>query len=71
MLQISLDFWQEKVLEQITYCDSLDDEDEHVHSQANKELDYFLAKLSWDSLRMEEMDVEITKFLREKKKDES
>lgn len=69
MLQISLDFWQHKVIEQIEYCDNLSvDEDQDILNQSNAELDYFLAKLSWDSLEMEKMDVKITDYLKRKKK---
>ena len=69
MLQISLDFWQQKVLEQIEYCDNLPaDEDQEILNHSNKELDYLLAKLSWDSLEMEQMDIKITDYLKRKKK---
>ena len=66
----SLDFWQLKTLEQVSWLEELDeDEDEPTEEQqqAQKELDYCMSKLQWDNIELAKLDKEIKFFLKSKK----
>ena len=66
----SLDFWQLKTLEQVSWLEELDeDEDEPTEEQqqAQKELDYCMSKLQYDNLELAKLDKEIKFFLKSKK----
>ena len=70
ILNDSLDFWQLKTLEQVSWLEELDeDEDEPTEEQqqAQKELDYCMSKLQWDNLQLNKLDKEIKFFLKSKK----
>ena len=70
ILNDSLDFWQLKTLEQVSWLEELDeDEDEPTeeHQQAQKELDYCMSKLQWDNLQLNKLDKDIKSFLKIKK----
>ena len=70
ILNDSLDFWQLKTLEQVSWLEELDeDEDEPTEEQqqAQKELDYCMSKLQWDNLELAKLDKEIKFFLKSKK----
>lgn len=70
ILNDSLDFWQLKTLEQVSWLEELDeDEDEPTEEQqqAQKELDYCMSKLQWDNLQLNKLDKDIKSFLKIKK----
>jgi len=70
ILNDSLDFWQLKTLEQVSWLEELDeDEDEPTEEQqqAQKELDYCMSKLQWDNFQLNKLDKEIKFFLKSKK----
>jgi len=70
ILNDSLDFWQLKTLEQVSWLEELDeDEDEPTEEQqqAQKELDYCMSKLQWDNIELAKLDKEIKFFLKSKK----
>ena len=70
ILNDSLDFWQLKTLEQVSWLEELDeDEDEPTEEQqqAQKELDYCMSKLQWDNIQLAKLDKEIKFFLKSKK----
>ena len=70
ILNDSLDFWQLKTLEQVSWLEELDeDEDEPTEEQqqAQKELDYCMSKLQYDNLELAKLDKEIKFFLKSKK----
>ena len=70
ILNDSLDFWQLKTLEQVSWLEELDeDEDEPTEEQqqAQKELDYCMSKLQWDYIELAKLDKEIKFFLKSKK----
>ena len=70
ILNDSLDFWQLKTLEQVSWVEELDeDEDEPTEEQqqAQKELDYCMSKLQWDNLQLNKLDKDIKSFLKIKK----
>jgi hypothetical protein len=70
ILNDSLDFWQLKTLEQVSWLEELDeDEDEPTeeYQQAQKELDYCMSKLQWDNIQLAKLDKEIKFFLKSKK----
>ena len=65
ILNDSLDFWQLKTLEQVSWLEELDeDEDEPTEEQqqAQKELDYCMSKLQWDNIELAKLDKEIKIF---------
>ena len=66
----SLDFWQLKTLEQVSWLEELDedsDEPTEEQQQAQKELDYCMSKLQYDNLELAKLDKEIKFFLKSKK----
>ena len=70
ILNDSLDFWHLKTLEQVSWLEELDeDEDEPTEEQqqAQKELDYCMSKLQWDNLQLNKLDKDIKSFLKIKK----
>ena len=70
ILNDSLDFWQLKTLEQVSWLEELDeDEDEPTEEQqqAQKALDYCMSKLQWDNIELAKLDKEIKFFLKSKK----
>ena len=70
ILNDSLDFWQLRTLEQVSWLEELDeDEDEPTEEQqqAQKELDYCMSKLQWDNLQLNKLDKDIKSFLKIKK----
>ena len=70
ILNDSLDFWQLKTLEQVSWLEELDedsDEPTEEQQQAQKELDYCMSKLQWDNIELAKLDKEIKFFLKSKK----
>ena len=70
ILNDSLDFWQLKTLEQVSWLEELDedsDEPTEEPQQAQKELDYCMSKLQWDNIALAKLDKEIKFFLKSKK----
>lgn len=70
ILNDSLDFWQLKTLEQVSWLEELDedsDEPTEEQQQAQKELDYCMSKLQWDNIQLAKLDKEIKFFLKSKK----
>ena len=70
ILNDSLDFWQLKTLEQVSWLEELDedsDEPTEEQQQAQKELDYCMSKLQWDNLQLNKLDKDIKSFLKIKK----
>ena len=70
ILNDSLDFWQLKTLEQVSWLEELDedsDEPTEEQQQAQKELDYCMSKLQYDNLELAKLDKEIKFFLKSKK----
>ena len=70
ILNDSLDFWQLKTLEQVSWLEELDedgDEPTEERQQAHKELDYCMSKLQWDNIELAKLDKEIKFFLKSKK----
>ena len=70
ILNDSLDFWQLKTLEQVSWLEELDedsDEPTEEQQQAQKELDYCMSKLLWDNIELAKLDKEIKFFLKSKK----
>ena len=70
ILNDSLDFWQLKTLEQVSWLEELDedsDEPTEEQQQAQKELVYCMSKLQWDNIELAKLDKEIKFFLKSKK----
>ena len=75
ILNDSLDFWQCKALEQITFCKRLDREAEEgfdgpseaILADAQQELNYFMMKLAWENKELNSLDNRIKIFLKNKK----
>ena len=75
ILNNSLDFWQCKTLEQIAFCERLDQESEEdfdgsgetVREDAQQELNYFMMKLTWENKELNSLDGRIKTFLKKKK----
>ena len=70
ILNDSLDFWQLKTLEQVSWLEELDDDEDEPteeQQQAQKELDYCMSKLQWDNIELAKLDKEIKFFLKSKK----
>ena len=76
ILNESLDFWQVKALEQISFCEGLDRKsqedlfdgsDDEVSEGASQELNYYMMKLSWENRQLNILDSKIKTFLKDKK----
>jgi hypothetical protein len=74
MLNDSLDFWQLRTLEQVSWLEEIDEEidednDEPTLEQqaAQKELNYCMMKLQWDNFELGRLDEQIKTFLKNKK----
>ena len=68
ILNKSLDFWQVKILEQISWLEGIgvdDDEPTSGQQEAQQELDYCMTKLQWENLQLGMLD-RIKTFLKGK-----
>jgi hypothetical protein len=69
ILNKSLDFWQVKTLEQISWLEGIgvdDDEPTSGQQEAQQELDYCMTKLQWENLQLGMLDRRIKTFLKGK-----
>jgi len=80
-LNESLEFWQTKTLEQVTFCEELEatdpedflfeeegyDSGHSVRQKAQNDLNYCMCKLQWENSQLTELDNQIKWFLKSKK----
>jgi hypothetical protein len=69
ILNKSLDFWQVKTLEQISWLEGIgvdDDDPTSGQQEAQQELDYCMTKLQWENLQLGMLDRRIKTFLKGK-----
>ena len=71
ILQKSLDFWQDKIIEQVEYIELLEADEscsEEDFNSAGAELTYLMTRLQWNSNLMNNIEEKIKLYFKNKKK---
>ena len=69
IFNISVDFWQDKVMEQIGHCETLESSNKvgsAEHDKAIEELNYLLSKLSFEDRVLADLEKQRIKLMKKK-----